>query len=273
MSANQLEYNEKGYLLIKDFFDKQLLTSILNEARATFAVQIERTLGNCPAIDQKNAFENAMFQYFEKDMASFIGTGKNVQHSLSLYRLNTDEKIVKLLKDIGLTQPTIGVKPSMQFNSRYLTKGSNHWKLGAHQDWRSGQGSLDSAVIWFPLVDCNHDLGVLQLVEGSHKKGLMASNGVSYEGSLQDDYADELYKEFDMKVGDLLLFSALLVHRSGENTTQNIRWSVQYRFNNLAEKTFIERGFPHSYDYKPQENLITPNFPSLAQIEQIYSSK
>jgi ectoine hydroxylase-related dioxygenase (phytanoyl-CoA dioxygenase family) len=160
---------------------------------------------------------------------------------------------------------------NLQCNSRYLTKGSNHWKLGAHQDWRSGQGSLDSAVIWFPLVDCNHDLGVLQLVEGSHKKGLMASNGVSYEGSLQQDYPDELYKEFDLKVGDILIFSALLVHRSGENTTKNIRWSVQYRFNNLDESTFIKRGYPHTYDYKPQENLVTPDFPKVDQITKIFS--
>lgn len=267
----QEQYKQNGFVILKNFFGKHELQHIYQEAKETFAVQIHRVLGETVDINNTNAFDEAMFRYFEADMASFIGTGKNVQHSLSLYRLNTDQRLVKALKDIGLAQPNIGVKPSMQFNSRYLTKGSNHWKLGAHQDWRSGQGSLDSAVVWFPLVNCGHNLGVLQLVPASHKKGLMAANGVSYEGSLQSDYPDSEYVEFDMEVGDILLFSALLVHRSGENITRNIRWSVQYRFNNLAENTFIERGYPQAYDYKPQQELITPNFPSIEQIEQVYA--
>ncbi len=263
-------YKSKGYILVKNFFEKSEIEALVLEAKQTFAVQIKRVLGECPAIENTDSFEKAMFDYFENDMASFISTGKNVQHSIQLYRLNTDERLIKLLKELGIEKPNIGVKPSMQFNSRYLTKGSKHWKLAAHQDWRSGQGSLDSIVVWFPLVDCNHDLGVLQLVEASHTLGLLNASGVSYEGSLENDFTDEMYKEFDMEAGDILVFSAFLVHRSGENTTKNIRWSVQYRFNNLSEATFIKRGYPQSYNYSPQEDLITPNFPEKNQLISLF---
>jgi hypothetical protein len=108
------EYKEKGYLILRNFFDKEELTSILTEAQQTFATQIKRVLGKSALVKNKDEFEADMFDYFNQDMASFIGTGKNVQHSLSLYRLNTDQRIIELLKSIGITNPTIGVKPSMQ---------------------------------------------------------------------------------------------------------------------------------------------------------------
>jgi hypothetical protein len=68
-----------------------------------------------------------------------------------------------------------------------------------------------------------------------------------------------------------LIFSAFLVHRSGENITKNIRWSIQLRYNNMVEPTFKERGFPMPYIYKPEENLVTPDFPKKEQLEEVFA--
>ena len=87
----------------------------------------------------------------------------------------------------------IGVRPAMQFNSRYLSKGGSHWKLGAHQDWRTGQGSLDSIVMWFPMVDCGADLGALQIVPASHTIGLLKADTSGYLGSIQESIPEEDY--------------------------------------------------------------------------------
>ena len=67
-----------------------------------------------------------------------------------------------------------------------------------------------------------------------------------------------------------LFFSSLLVHQSGTNMSSSIRWSCHFRYNNLLEPTFIARGYPHPYLYRPQEELITPNFPSLAEVEAVF---
>jgi hypothetical protein len=42
------------------------------------------------------------------------------------------------------------------------------------------------------------------------------------------------------------------------------------RYNNFAEQTFIERGYPHAFTYKPQENLITPAFPSRDLLREMF---
>jgi hypothetical protein len=62
-----------------------------------------------------------------------------------------------------------------------------------------------------------------------------------------------------------------LLHQSGTNITNSIRWSCHFRYNNLADETFIARGFPHPYLYKPQEELITPDFPSRDQVEAVFN--
>ena len=183
----------------------------------------------------------------------------------------TEIRLAEAAKEIGYEFPIIGVRPAMQFNSRYLSKGGSHWKLGSHQDWRTGQGSLDSAVCWFPLVDCGADLGSLQIIPGSHRNGLLDAQGNGYLGTIKEELPEDKFVQTSFEVGDLLLFSAFLVHRSGENSTQNIRWSIQLRYNNMEEKTFQERGFPMPYIYKPEEELVTPNFPKREMLDKIFA--
>ncbi len=273
LSTQQLEqYRHDGYVLLKNALDTNLLADIYREARSVFATQIKHVLGQSVDIDDRDAFENAMFAFFDKDFNAFVSTGKTVQHTIGLHRLGVSDDVLNLVKELGLTVPSIAVRPAMQFNSRFLSKdGSTHWKLGAHQDWRTGQGSLDSLVAWFPLVPADEALGALQVIPGSHTAGLMAANTTGYAGSITDALREEDYIQTEYEVGDLLLFSAFLVHRSGNNVTRNIRWSVQLRYNNLAEPTFIERGYPMPYIYKPQEELITPNFPKASQLTALYA--
>ncbi len=265
------QFKKDGYIILKNFFSKEEINAIYAEARSLFALQIENILGKKVDINDKETFEKAMIEFFETDFNTFRNTGLQAQHLISLHRLGTEEKLINLLKSVGYEFPSIAVRPSMQFNSRHLSKGGSHWKLGAHQDWRTGQGSLDSIVMWFPMVDCGADLGSLQIIPASHTWGLFDADTSGYLGSIQTDIPEESYVQTEFEVGDLLIFSAFLVHRSGNNITDNIRWSIQLRYNNILEPTFLERGIPMPYIYKPEADLVTPNFPRKEQLEEIFA--
>ncbi|CAG5010556.1 hypothetical protein DYBT9275_04754 [Dyadobacter sp. CECT 9275] len=272
MSEIRKQFNEDGFVILRNFLDKEIVNEIYTEARKIFAVQIKRVTGKSVDIDNKSEFENAMFEFFEKDFTAFVNTGKTVQHSFSLHRLGVDPKIEAVLKEVGLSSPIIGARAAMQFNSRFLSKnGSKHWKLDAHQDWRTGQGSLDSTVIWFPMVDAGADIGALQVIPGSHKIGLQESSTSGYQGGITADLKEDAFIQTEFQVGDILVFSAFLIHQSGNNITNNIRWSVQLRYNNLDEPTFIERGYPMAYIYQPEKELVTPDFPTVAQLQEVFS--
>ncbi|GAB3247316.1 phytanoyl-CoA dioxygenase family protein [Larkinella harenae] len=271
MSSLRDSYKQNGFVLLKNFLDKDLVAAIHREGRQIFAYQIQRTLGESVDIDDLPSFEQAMYRFFAADFTAFANTGKQVQHMVSLHRLGTDSRITDTLKELGLDYPSIGVRPAMLFNSRHLAKRDDYWRLGAHQDWRTGQGSLDSIVVWFPLVPAGADLGALQVIPGSHRQGLYESTSVDYIGTIPDELLKDEWQQLEFEVGDVLFFSAFLVHRSGINSTESVRWSVQLRYNNLLENTFIERGYPLAYIYKPQAELITPNFPVLSQMDEIFN--
>ena len=71
----------------------------------------------------------------------------------------------------------------------------------------------------------------------------------------------------EVKAGDALFFSSFLIHRSGDNVSDAIRWSCHFRYNDLSEKTYIKRGYPSPYQYRPLPELVTPDFPKKEDFE------
>jgi len=211
-----------------------------------------------------------MFRFFKADMQGFTNCGKQVQHLISLHRLSLEESIEIVLKRLGLSFPNISTRPVLYFNSRYLAKKEVYWRVFPHQDWRSMQGSLDSVVVWIPLIDIPLALGSLEVVPGSHIEGLSTIEVVDGFGRVEH-YEDQDFTALETEQGDALFFSAFLVHRSGTNRTDSIRWSCHFRYNNLDEQTFIDRGYPHPYLYKPQEDLITAGFPTKEMLSSLFS--
>jgi hypothetical protein len=263
---NLEEYRRQGYILVKGLFAKDEIERIRAEAKSIFASQMRRCgLIDSTAIDEKQ-FEKGMYDLFQSDLQAFTNCGKQAQHLISLHRLSLDNRIVDRLLALGLEQPNISTRPVLYFNAERLAKKEVYWRLSLHQDWRSMQGSLDSVVVWLPLVDIGRELGALEVIPGSHLWGLLEADIVDGYGNLRTTVDESDLLSVEIEAGDALFFSTFLVHRSGTNTTDSIRWSCHFRYNNLQDPTFSARGFPHPYIYAPQEELITPGFPAKEQV-------
>jgi phytanoyl-CoA hydroxylase len=267
-------YREQGYLLCRDFFPADEVEAIYEEAKAIFAAQMRRLgLIGAGEVDDE-AFTQGMFRFFEADLAAFSNCGKQAQHLISLHRMSLDQRIVEALNALGLDFPNISTRPILYFNHPRLAKKEVYWRLSLHQDWRSMQGSLDSVVVWMPLIDIGRDLGALEILPGSHKRGLLSADLMDGYGHITQEAAAQIDPDdlvsVEVKRGDALFFSTFLLHQSGTNVREAIRWSCHFRYNNLAEPTFVQRGYPHPYIYRPAEELITENFPSHEQVERVF---
>jgi phytanoyl-CoA hydroxylase len=263
-------YHKNGFFLLQNFFPKNEIIRIHEEAKDVFKAQLKRHRLDSEDLTVEANFDEALYALFEKNFQDLVNCGKQVQHLISLHRLGTDPRVLDQLKALGLAFPCISARPVMFFNSRHLAKREEYWRLGAHQDWRSSQGSLDAITIWVPLVDIDERLGALEVIPGSHKWGLLESEGVSYYGKISKEMTAGEFLPVVVERGDALVFSSFLVHRSGTNSTESIRWSIHFRYNNLSEQTFINRGYPHPFIYKPQEGLITPRFPEKELLASLF---
>jgi phytanoyl-CoA hydroxylase len=262
-------FEEQGFVRLNGFLNKQDVERVRVDAKWVFLKQmVSGGFISNPDVDERQ-FELAMTRYFSDDPDGFVNCGKTCQHLISLHRLSLHEQIVEKLIDLGIKRPNICTRPVIYFNSRHLAKSEVYYKSPPHQDWRSMQGSLNAMVIWVPLADVSKDLGAIEIIPGSHVWGLQDSREDEWYRRIEG-LSDAQYHSVVVSAGDVLFFSAFLVHRSGNNTTDSIRWSCHFRYNDLEESTFVSRKYPNPYIYKPQQELITSGFPSVDQIYKVF---
>lgn len=247
---------------------------VLIDAKKIFLRQFikKRYTNNC-LLDElsEEQFNEFLYRLFQDDIECLANCGKQVQHLISLHKLSLNDKIIHKLNLLGLKSPIISTRPVLYFNHPKLAKQKVFYKVDAHQDWRSMQGSLNALVVWIPLININKDLGALEIIPKSHLRGLRTNhidNGFGMV-SLNEDESKE-FLSVEVNVGDALIFSSFLIHQSGENISSQQRWSCHFRYNDLDENTFIERKFAHPYIYKPLEELITKDFPLAEDLLKIY---
>jgi phytanoyl-CoA hydroxylase len=262
-------FQRQGFVRLNGFFSRQDVERVRTDAKCVFLNQMasRRFVGHAD-VDECE-FERGMTRYFSEDPEGFLNCGKTCQHLISLHRLSLREEIVKHLIALGVKRPNICTRPVLYFNSRHLAKSEVYYKSPPHQDWRSMQGSLNAMVVWVPLADVPRELGALEIIPGSHIGGLQDSREDEWYRRI-DGLSDEQYQSVEINAGDVLFFSAFLVHRSGNNVTDSIRWSCHFRYNDLEEPTFVSRKYPNPYIYKPQQELVTKDFPSIEELQKVF---
>jgi len=231
-----------GYFIYRNFFDKDYVENLRKSAESIFKIQFDR-------FGYSGTFQENMIRLFDENQDIFINCGKIIQQGLlELYKLPLENKLVDELKSLGLEFPVMCTRPVMFFNHPKLAKQITYYKTPPHQDWPSMESSLDSLVVWVPLVDVNKENGSLIIYPESHKNGILpftTNNGFA------EVKTDGIRIQPDVNVGDIVIFSTLLVHESGDIVNDSIRWSCHFRFTNMLDSDYINRGFPNPYIYKP----------------------
>lgn len=264
--SNILKTNLKreGFAIAKNIVSDDFINRVKEEVSNIFSFQYDHLYKNNKPMN--NTDELITFLY-NNNRDAFLACSKQAQKIPLIHNLASSEKIIDLLSKINLNKPTISYTPLLMFNSKIMNK----YITPPHQDWRSMQGSLDSVVVWIPLQDVYDGFGNIELVPKSHKKGLVSTKSDDWFRKIEDKDYDNKFSSIKISKGDALIFSTFLIHRTGINNHKNIRWSLQFRYNNLSEETYIQRGFPDPYKHFPVEDLITKNFPTIEKIEEIFN--
>lgn len=236
------EIEENGFYIYRNFFSREYIEAVKHKAQDIFEIQFNK-------FGYTGTFQENIIRLFNEEESTFINCGKIIQQGLfELYKLPLEDKLTNELQSLGLEFPAMCTRPVMFFNHPKLAKHITYYKTPPHQDWSSMEASMDSLVVWVPLVDTNKENGSILIYPGSHKKGILpyaSNNGfaeVEFEGNpIQPD----------VNAGDIVIFSTLLVHESGDILNDTIRWSCHFRYTNMLDDNYIQRGFPNPYIYKP----------------------
>jgi phytanoyl-CoA hydroxylase len=232
----------EGYIILRNFFDPTIVKKIRRQAEKIFQLQFDY-------FGYDESFDSNMFKLFSEHQEIFINCGKLIQTGLiELYELAVDKKLVYELKKLGLSFPNLCTRPVLFFNHPKLAKEEIYYKTPPHQDWPSMLSSSDSLVVWIPLVDVNDKNGSIIVWPKSHLLGVLPYKIVGGFAKVEID-GESIQPE--LQVGDILIFSTLLVHSSGDIKDNSIRWSCHFRYTNMNDNKFLKMGFPNPYIYKP----------------------
>ena len=103
--------------------------------------------------------------------------------------------------------------------------------LHAHQDHSGIAGSAESYTAWMPLHDCAQGQGTLEIMEKSHLFGLQCADGYIR----REDARGGEWVGGAIYAGDVAIFHSLTIHSSTLSNSNQLRCSVDYRFQSYDE--------------------------------------
>lgn len=146
------------------------------------------------------------------------------------YRSIAEEPVlVEILRDL------LGAEPELHVGDvcRLVSPGDPALTTPPHQDAAYLKDADQVWTAWLALVPCPRELGPLAIWAGSHRRGLRLHAAVQAGGGVVGTRVPEdvVWSTGDLALGDVVLFSALTVHRALDNVTADrLRVSVDYRY-------------------------------------------
>ena len=170
---------------------------------------------------------------------AFVAVFDLIHLDPDIYNLASQKKLIKIYKKLGIKHPHYGTRPLTRVD---LPQDLKYSFFDAHQDFPYNRHSKNSIVVWIPFMNTNHKEGCLELSPKSHiekkvfeqkKNSKLIKNSNKFK-----------FTKVKVKLGEALVFSEFLVHRSGINRSKKIRFSLQLRVTDLLSKEYMRRHYP-----------------------------
>jgi ectoine hydroxylase-related dioxygenase (phytanoyl-CoA dioxygenase family) len=262
------DYKGNGFCVAKGLLSTDITTKALDDVHKLVC----RQLGRFQAPD---SFGEGLYIDMQRLLAestdAYLCAARLGAKLASVNACLTHENVVAVVQLLGVEIPTISSEPVFHISSDKLQIPGGYFGFDAHQDWPSIQGSLDCVVAWLPLVEVTLDNYPLQVLPESHRLGLLkgevTKNLLAVDKTLYDE---SKFTSVVASPGDVVFMSSWTLHRTGVENCSGFRFSISSRWENAAEKYFVERGYPCAYKKSVMRDLITPDFPSKKLVNSVF---
>jgi hypothetical protein len=270
--ADKNHFKENGFVFLRNLFAPAEIDECVDEMLTAFNhMSVARGLPPAPSRDMAG-LSQVMKALFAADMQAYLATAKLVQHMAPFHRMGATEALTRALKALGLDLPIISTRPFLFIVSDAIKVPGGYHKSPAHQDFRSIQGSLDGVVVWAPFASIKPGEYALEIVPGSHKRGLLPSKDHPFGHEVLVDIPESDFTPITINKGDVLVMSVFLVHRTGVKGGGQVRIAGSFRFNNAAEPSFIARSYPNPYIYRPDLTLLDEGVATSEQVAKVFAA-
>lgn len=243
---NALEfYQIFGYVIFKDFFSRDELSDFKNDVVNIINAQAAKA--NIPSDSGTDAVLNEGIIELEKiDHDHVAAVYDTIFQTPSFFRISGNRAIEMVVKQLmGLDQKT-GTLYGFTNRCRIDPPNDRRRTYGWHQECFYTIPKGNYIQTWAPLIfDTDRANGTIEVAAGSHKEGVAPQTWNDTQGkATQIIVDDEIVAKYargsvDMKVGELMFFSGFLCHRSGNNSSSQVRYSLVGMYHDVAHIPFM----------------------------------
>ncbi|XP_021359944.1 uncharacterized protein LOC110454642 isoform X2 [Mizuhopecten yessoensis] len=262
------QYFEEGYVIVKDFFTKEELEPCLRD----FEILVENLAqklykgGKIKDLYEESDVYTRLIKLNEEFPGAAVLLHKIGKLPQSLRNLWGNERLLNVVEQV--LGPDISGMPN--WNLRTKTPYNEELTVPWHQD----AGYLDNdayktllATVWIPFLDTNKHNGCMEVIPKGHRTGRVGMHQCCSGGTWYIMIEEEEMKKTlccsaeDRKLcaipfGGFLLFNNVIPHRSLENFSNQVRWSIDLRF----KKTGLPNGM---FGLKPDVEMRSSKDPNM----------
>ena len=170
---------------------------------------------------------------------AFVAVFDLIHLDPEIYGLASKKKLIQMYKKLGIKYPHYGTRPITRVD---LPQDVKHSFFDAHQDFPYNNHSKNSMVVWIPFMNTSYKEGCLEVSPKSHTLKKVFEQ--KKNSKLIKNISKFKFTKIKVKLGEALIFSEFLVHRSGINRSNKIRFSLQLRVTDLLRKEYMKRYYP-----------------------------
>jgi ectoine hydroxylase-related dioxygenase (phytanoyl-CoA dioxygenase family) len=226
--AQKAQYENDGYLIVKNFVSSEEATLLFNIATGD------------------DVLKGKTFDFNDQ-------SGKSTK--LALWFTPGDDTYGLLTRSeamVHAVQDLLGEGEVCHFHSKLMQKEP---KVGGAWEWHQDYGYWYKNGFLFPealisvmlaLTEATKQNGCLQVLKGSHKMGRVEHNFAGEQQGADMDFVNEALGRFErvyveLEPGDILFFHSNILHMSEANTSDKARWSMISAYNLSYNKPFREK--------------------------------
>ena len=244
------QYHEDGFVIVRDFFPRPQLQPVMDWISA-LVDELANHLYEAGKISDKHEHEGFYTRLTSLER-EYPGAAVLIHIGGILGQPLADLWSAPALLDVveQVIGPEIAGHPV--WNLRSKTPLNPLATVPWHQDTAylaEGAQHTTQPTAWIPLIDANAVNGTLQVLRGGHRSEqvyrhrLESTRGHSKSWYLYIDDSDLPAGDIvtcEMEMGSFLLLNQLTPHRSTENLSDQIRWSVDLRWQRPTETSGFE---------------------------------
>ena len=242
-NPEQVEFlRREGYLVLPDV----LSPSLFDTLKAEFGETVDRSAREAHArglldeLFEAEPFERRLARVCDalENPTDLLGQVNGKLRTRGMFAVMTCPAILDIVESfIGseiLSHP--------QFNARAKLPNQDATVVPWHQDLGYLEPDAEETFMvnfWIPLVDANRENGCLEVIAGSHRMPLVHHEtglgpGGNFKGLTEDRLPPGERVLCPLNVGGVLLIQHKTLHRSLDNTSDHIRWSLDLRYSDPA---------------------------------------